>query len=102
MTSVPNSNSRLRATSTSATAWFFAITAAVVWMVTLGGLRPGAAIAAMLLVSFAALLVFIEAGPASPSAATPNQLAVATHTRLNRAPPQGIPTCAGRSWGCNY
>jgi hypothetical protein len=100
MTSVPNSNSRLRATS--AAPWFFAIAAAVVWLVTLGGLRSGTASAAMLLVLLVGLLVFIEAGVASFLAATPNQPAVAIHTRLNRAPPQGIPTCAGRSWGCNY
>jgi hypothetical protein len=66
-----------------------------------GRSRPRTAIAAMLPIVLAGLVVFIESEPALTSAASFNQSAVPVHSRLNRAPPQGIATCAGRSCGCN-
>jgi hypothetical protein len=58
------------------------------------------AIVAALFVLFAVLRVSIEAGSASSSTAAPYRPALAVHTRLNRALPRGISTCAARSWGC--
>jgi hypothetical protein len=57
-------------------------------------------IVAALFILFAALRVPTETGAVLPSTATTYRPALAHHPRLNRAPPQGIPTCAGRSWGC--